>query len=89
MRLGNLVYDIAAIAKHYSMDASKVCWPVLLSTKSGDARLTNCAHWGQAGHDGKASSAHLRPKSFNIDYIVKHFTAKAANAGDKRKLPKK
>ena len=88
MRLGQLVYDVEAIAKHYSMDVTATCWPVLLSTKPGNARLCLCGQWGTTGHTSLDSSAHQRPKKFNLVHIVKAFTAKASNntgAGAKRK----
>ena len=74
--------------EEYSMDMASMCWPVMLSTKPPEARLTNCAHWGENGHTTTTSKAHQRPKAFNITYVEKNFSTKAKNTpkGSKRKL---
>jgi len=94
MRLGALVYDVAAVGEYYSLDAA-TCWPVLLSSKKGGEALCLCANWGEDGHTSLTSAAHQRPKAFNVVYIEKTFTTKSTGpaptgtrektAGDKRK----
>ena len=93
MRLGALVYDTGAIAKHYSL-ASDHCFPVLLSTKKGGHALALCAHWGEPGHTSLTSEKHVAPKSWNFTHVCDHMAVKApasqpgSGAGQKRKAAK-
>ena len=93
MRLGALVYDTGAIAKHYSL-ASDHCFPVLLSTKKGGHALALCAHWGEPGHTSLTSEKHVVPKSWNYTHVCDHMAVKApaaqpgSGAGQKRKAAK-
>ena len=88
MKLGTLVYDTTAIAKHYSLDADH-CFPVLLSTKKGGAALALCPHWGEPGHTSLTSAKHVTPKDWNYTHVCSHMATKAEvnpkGAGDKRK----
>ena len=76
MRLGNLIYDTTAIAKHYSLDADH-CFPVLLSTKTGGHALALCQHWGEPGHTALSSSKHVVPKQWNYTHVCDHMAVKA------------
>jgi len=64
MKLGNRVYDVAAIGSHYALDKDH-CFPVLLSIKKGADRLALCPHWGKEGHTSLTSAKHTTPKDFN------------------------
>jgi hypothetical protein len=97
MRLGSMIYDTAAIATLYSLDADH-CFPVLLSTKKGGHALALCAHWGEPGHTALTSAKHVPPKDFNYNHVCRHCAVKAPNgpgggkgsgAGQKRKKPGK
>ena len=87
MRLGDLIYDTAAIAKHYSLDADH-CFPVLLSTKKGGHALALCQHWGEPGHTALSSGKHVIPKQWNYTHVCSHMAVKVdttSGAGKKRK----
>lgn len=84
MQLGPLIYDVQSIADHYQVSPTEVCWPVLCSLKKGGHALALCPCWGQPGHTALTSSAHVKPKGWDVAHIDKHFTAKAAPAGAKR-----
>jgi hypothetical protein len=64
MKLGNRVYDVAAIGNHYALDKDH-CFPVLLSIKKGADRLALCPHYGKEGHTSLTSAKHTTPKDFN------------------------
>ena len=50
LQLGKLVYDIPRIASYYGVAKDDKCWPVILSTKPGDAALAVCPkHMLQGG----------------------------------------
>ena len=65
MKLGNRVYDVAAIGNHYALDKDH-CFPVLLSIKKGANRLALCPHYGKEGHTSLTSAKHTTPKDFNL-----------------------
>ena len=85
MQLGALVYDVAAICKHYSIDVADFCAPFHLSNKTGGARLALCANWGEEGHTSLTSKCHCVPKSFNIKHIEKNFTTRGEGAGKRKR----
>ena len=93
MRLGDKIYDTAAIASHYSLDADH-CFPVLLSMKKGSNKHALCAHWGESGHTTGTSVKHVPPKNFDLQYVEKHMATRVqkaeqegAKGGKKRKKP--
>ena len=93
MRLGHTLYDTAAIASHYSLDADH-CFPVLLSMKQGSDKHALCAHWGKPGHTSATSEKHARPKNFDLRYVDKHLATRMdkteqddTKGGKKRKKP--
>ena len=88
MRMGPLIYDVEAIAKEYKLTVADMCWPVLLTVKKGAESLCACAQWGKPGHTALTSSAHQKPKKWNVDTIEKKFTTKAPSVGGKRKAAK-
>ena len=73
MKLGNRVYDVAAIANHYALDKDH-CFPVLLSTKKGADRLALCPHYGKEGHTSLTSAKHTTPKDFNSAKVNRDLT---------------
>jgi hypothetical protein len=81
MRLGSLIYDTTAIAKHYTLSLDH-CFPVLLSVKKGGHALALCDHWGEAGHTSLVSEKHVAPKEWNFQYVCAHMAAKAAGAAE-------
>ena len=85
MRLGPQVYDTAAIASYYGLGEG-MCFPVLLTVKTGGEALCLCADWGTDGHTSLTSAKHKRPATWNANYIDKHF---AAAAGDGKKSGRK
>ena len=70
MKLGNRVYDVAAIGSHYALDKDH-CFPVLLSIKKGGERLALCPHWGETGHTSLTSAKHTTPKDFNLAKVTR------------------
>jgi hypothetical protein len=88
MHLGNYIYDVEAICKHYSLDPSDFCAAVNLSVKTGGAKLALCPHWKTDGHTSLTSSAHTVPKSFNLRHIqatMAKLVTGAQLTGNKRK----
>ena len=57
-------FDAAAIAAHHKCGIQDKCWPYLVSTKIGNARLTLCDGVGPE-HDGHAASAHVGPPGWD------------------------
>ena len=89
-----VVFKTDEIAKHYKItNPTKLCWPVILSKKKGDDALEVCPSYKT--HGALTAAPHVRPKSFDLDYIYKNFTrapTKPENdkanwkAGKKRKI---
>lgn len=53
------VWKIRRLATKLKLKAGQsVCWPVVLSAKVGDNRLSHCEHAGAAGHETTESAAH-------------------------------
>lgn len=71
------VCDIQAVAEHYKVKREDHCWPVIFSTKKGEAALALCPNPDK--HGGIHSKWHRPPKGFDQAQAVKKFWS-AANA---------
>ena len=61
-------FDAKAIAAHCGVPLASKCWPFLVSTKTGDARLSLCDGTGP-DHIGHTGSAHLPPVGWDGDAV--------------------
>ena len=61
-------FDAKAIAALYGVPLASKCWPFLVSTKTGDARLHLCDGTGP-DHVGLAGSAHVPPAGWDGDAV--------------------
>ena len=61
-------FDVKAISAHCGVPLASKCWPFLLSTKTGDARLTLCDGTGP-DHVGTTGSAHVPPTGWDGDAV--------------------
>ena len=61
-------FDAKAIAAHCGVPLASKCWPFLVSTKTGDARLRLCDGTGP-DHAGHTGSAHLPPVGWDGDAV--------------------
>ena len=84
MRLGPNVYDTEAIQSYYALDDG-MCYPVLLTIKQGNDALCLCADWQSAGHKTLTDAKHKKPKTWNLNYIDKHFAEKAGQSTKSKK----
>ena len=64
------VYDIPAIAKMYKLNPASKCWRVLLTSKSGEAKLEVCSD--PSKHGGVSSDVHTHPANWKISEVNKH-----------------
>jgi len=89
------VYNLAAIAKKYktTVNAHCYCWPVILSSKSGNAHLSLCSN--HVAHGDMNSKMHKAPANFDLSHIrdyVQQATpeqrsaVKGASGGKRRKI---
>ena len=81
LQLGSFLFDCEAVANEYNLDVNEVCWPVMLTSKDDDARMSVCPCPKAPGHSSVRDSAHARPKGFNIFAVSKKF----ATGGKKQK----
>jgi hypothetical protein len=81
--LAGRVYDTAAIAKHYSLDSSKTCFPVLLSNKQGSGALSLCPRVQE--HGSMQSAPHHRPANFDLTYVIREFS-REPTVGERSKI---
>ena len=71
--LAGTVFKTDEIAQHYKLARpDHLCWPVLLTKKTGEAALELCPD--HANHGDLKAAVHTRPKSFDLDFIYKKFT---------------
>ena len=61
-------FDAKAIAAHCGVPLASKCWPFLVSTKTGDARLRLCDGTGP-DHAGHTGGAHLPPAGWDGDAV--------------------
>jgi hypothetical protein len=61
-------FDAKAIAAHCGVPLASKCWPFLVSTKTGDARLRLCDGTGP-DHAGHTGSAHVPPAGWDGDAV--------------------
>ena len=81
--LSGRVYDLNKIANRFNLRPTgddKPCFPVLLSKKEGEARLSLCPCFGKAGHESLGSAAHVRPANFDLAKIGAECSRKASSA---------
>ena len=74
--LAGRVYDVAAIAKHCGCALADKCWPVLLSSKQGDLRMTLCPD--SSNHGGINAKKHKAPTKFDRAHIEKTYSQLAS-----------
>ena len=74
--LAGRVYDLEAIAAKYNVKVKDKCWPVLLSTKEGDAKLGLCLH--PDTHGGLDDKAHTPPQNFDRAAVASEFSQPAS-----------
>lgn len=75
--IASRVGDIGAVAGSLKVKADSLCWPVLFSTKKGDAALALCPCPDQ--HGGRNSQWHKAPAGFDRDKLFKkHFSSASA-----------
>ena len=78
--LGGKVYDLAAIAADFQVSVNSKCWPVLLTSKPGDAALALCPHHSKREHANMRCDQHVPPPGWNTATVVsKHSTNATAN----------
>lgn len=75
------VCDLQTVADHYKVKKDEYCWPVLFSTKKGEAALALCPHPDK--HGGVNSKWHKPFKGFDQAQALKKFWS-AANADQLR-----
>lgn len=75
--IASRVGDVNAVASSLKVKADSLCWPVLFSTKKGDAALSLCPCPDK--HGGRNSQWHKAPAGFDRDKLFKkHFSAASA-----------
>lgn len=72
--LARYTFNIKEVAKHCKVKVEDYCWPVLLSTKEGDAALELCPC-----AQTHSADMHTPPNGFNKNAIIKKFGKKATN----------
>jgi hypothetical protein len=70
--------DAEAMAAHYGVPIESKCWPVLISTKPENARLSLCCQWGKKDHESEDSAAHVL-KGFDAAQARARFTREASH----------
>ena len=73
--LCGFVYDVGAIAAASKCNVEDKCWPVLLTTKEGEAALQLCPDLG--AHGGVDSDCHTAPSGFKAGAMRKSHSKKA------------
>ena len=76
--LANRVYDLEGIAKELKCKVEDKCWPVLLSSKSGNLALTLCPHY--QSHGGMNGKFHTAPSGFDREKLSKKYSEPATPA---------
>lgn len=71
-------FDTKGIRAHYGL--SELC-PSLLSSKVGAGKLAICPCFGQPGHDGPSSSAHVAPHGWDMGLIRQRFLRATSTSG--------
>lgn len=70
------VCDLQAVADHFKVKKEDYCWPVIFSTKKGEAALALCPHPDR--HGGVNSKWHKPPKGFDQGNALKKFWSAAS-----------
>lgn len=70
------VCDVEAVAEHLKVEKEDHCWPVLFSTKKGEAALALCPEPDK--HGGINSKWHKPPKGFDQARLTKKFWSAAS-----------
>lgn len=70
------VCDVHAVAEHLKVKPEDHCWPVLFSTKKGEAALALCPEPDK--HGGVNSRWHKPPKNFDQARLLKKFWSAAS-----------
>ena len=73
--IAGMVIDTQTIADHFKVKMTDKCWPVLLSKKEGEGRLSLCPD--HASHGGVDSLCHVRPKGFSLQKVYEKNGRKA------------
>ena len=66
--LTQTLFDAKAIAAHCQVPLASKCWPYLVSTKTGEARLSVCDGTGP-DHVGHTGCAHVPPAGWDGDAV--------------------
>ena len=80
LMLGGRVYDLIKISGKFGMRPADKCWPVLLSSKPGNAKLALCPCAGDAAHATLGAPAHTSPAGWSVDDITNSFSRLATSA---------
>mmetsp|Transcript_17624 Transcript_17624/g.42191 ORF Transcript_17624/g.42191 Transcript_17624/m.42191 type:complete len:947 (-) Transcript_17624:130-2970(-) len=67
------VYDFATLEQLSGRTREELCFPVLLSRKPFDSRITLCPSCDHPKHATMASPAHIPPFSDFVDKVAQHF----------------
>ena len=65
LMLGGSVYDLTGLANYLGVKVDEKCWPFLLSSKTGQNRMSICPCHKQAGHRHPQDAQHILPPGFN------------------------
>ena len=77
--LGHSKYSIPRLKEHVGKD---LCWPVVVSNKTGTYALTVCPCKGKPGHDVKGALHQVDPvKKGEFFTTCKHFRLKLGDVG--------
>ena len=85
--LGGRVYDLPAIAQSINVGVADRCWPVVLSSKPGEAALALCPCPQSDGHRSMNGKMHARPEGWSITDVTSRFSKPATAAQLKRAAP--